>query len=491
MGLINAILDERRAQTAEQMKEMIMTEGTHIFETGVNSWGKFHTKSPLEEDVNLQELFNSDDEEKNKRAALTCIVINNQKKFMEGLINVYGEATVMGSLGALTPKILDVVRIFYPNQVAHLLTDIQPLTQQTGQIFILKPKYTQTAAGVTAGQEVFKNMTDGNYASEKYTQSIGTGNGSSTSFIGSLQAPVKKDGTVIIKRAGNKVASDNGSGLISGTDGGTVSGTVDYTTGQLIVTYAVAPASGAMTVEYLADSEINTSLIRQLELALDMVPVRAQEHPLTVKWSITAQMAAQAHLGLDIGDMLTDLASQFVRVERDQLIISLIGNSATVDSNLDFSAAANANIPKWQTFQEIELKMNAGESGIQAANGNRGGVSWLIAGYNASNVWRQVRGFVDEAPKNPIGAHKLGTLRNGQVDVIKAPFLNTNKYVIGFKGYMPGDSATILAEWIPMYFTPIFQSPVLQGERGVMSLYDIFVNNAAYYRIGTISNYTA
>lgn len=42
-----------------------------------------------------------------------------------------------------------------------------------------------------------------------------------------------------------------------------------------------------------------------------------------------------------------------------------------------------------------------------------------------------------------------------------------------------------------MYFTPVFQSPNLQGERGVMSLYDLFVNNAGYYRYGTVSSFNA
>ena len=69
--------------------------------------------------------------------------------------------------------------------------------------------------------------------------------------------------------------------------------------------------------------------------------------------------------------------------------------------------------------------------------------------------------------------------------------MNTNEYVIGYKGYMPGDSATVLAEWIPLYFTPVFQSADLTGERGVMSMYDLFVNEAGYYRRGMVTNYAA
>jgi hypothetical protein len=42
------------------------------------------------------------------------------------------------------------------------------------------------------------------------------------------------------------------------------------------------------------------------------------------------------------------------------------------------------------------------------------------------------------------------------VPVIKAlRVINTNDFVVGFKGYMAGDAAMVLAEWIPIYFTHV------------------------------------
>lgn len=499
MGLVSQLLESHKVAEGEKLRQNILTEGYSVYESFSESdcaFGKMEVY-PKDDEV-LTNLFSSAKESDHKKAALTCLMLKNQSRLMEGFIKQYGEATVVGALGALTPKIMDVVRIFYPNQVAHILTDIQPLTTQTGQIFIIKPRYANTAAGVTKGQEVFKNMTDGNYAAESSSMTLGTHNASLTVFAGILAGPVRKDGSLVIKRAGTQVAKDSGqvygtnTNTFTGTDNGaTVTVVINYETGQVTATWGTAQASGAVTVEWLVDSENNIGAIRQLEISLDMVPVRAQEHPLKMIWSVTAQMAASAHLGVDIPETLTNLGSQFVKVERDKQIIDKISATATADSSLNFNAAAVSGLAQWQVYQQIELKLNYGESAIQNANGHRGGVSWIIAGYNASDIWRQVRGFQSENVVSPIGAHKVGTLRDGTVDVIKAPFLNTNEYVVGFKGYMPGDSATILAEWIPMYFTPIFQSPNLQGERGLMSLYDLFVNNAGYYRKGTISSYTA
>jgi hypothetical protein len=42
--------------------------------------------------------------------------------------------------------------------------------------------------------------------------------------------------------------------------------------------------------------------------------------------------------------------------------------------------------------------------------------------------------------------------------------MSTNDFVVGFKGYMAGDAAMVLAEWIPIYFTPVWQAPYLQNQ---------------------------
>lgn len=499
MGLLDQLVENKKVAIGEQVRQGILTEGVRIYDNLTNE-DCFRPMeiSTLHEDEKLTQLFNSPREKDQRIAALTCIMLENQNNLMKGYIKNYSESTVVSALGALTPKILDIVRIFYPNQVAHMITDIQPMSSQVGQIFIIKPRYSQTAAGVTKGQEVFRNMSDGNYSAESSSATLGTGNGALTVFAGVLSTPVRKDGSLKIYRAGVLVARDGGqtyannTNTFTGLDGAVVvTVVVNYETGSMTATWASAPASGAVTVEWLQDTEVNVSGIRQLEISLDMVPVRAQEHPLKLIWSVTSQLAASAHLGVDIPETLTTLGSQFVQTERDKLIIDKIAATATADSNLNFDAAAVSGLAKWQVFQQIELKLNYGESAIQNANGHRGGVSWILAGYNASDIWRNCRGFVSENVVNPIGAHKIGSLREGTVDVIKSPMLDTNTYVTGFKGYMPGDSATILAEWIPLYFTPVFMSPNLQGERGLMSMYDLFINNAGYYRKGTISNYTS
>ena len=83
-------------------------------------------------------------------------------------------------------------------------------------------------------------------------------------------------------------------------------------------------------------------------------------------------------------------------------------------------------------------------------------------------------------------------MREGTIAVIAVPYSNTlpaDQVVFGFKGFQLGDSAIVLAEWIPLYFTPTFQAPNLKNHKGAMSFYDLFLNKPEYLVRGAISNF--
>jgi hypothetical protein len=82
-------------------------------------------------------------------------------------------------------------------------------------------------------------------------QVLGTGNGISVTFTGTLTTPVLPGSVRII--AGSLVGQDNGSGGISGA--GISAGTINYATGAVSITYAAAPAVGVQIL-----SGYNTNL---------------------------------------------------------------------------------------------------------------------------------------------------------------------------------------------------------------------------------------
>jgi hypothetical protein len=82
-------------------------------------------------------------------------------------------------------------------------------------------------------------------------QTIGTGDGSTIGFAGTLAAPVSP-GTVQVT-AGAVTGKDNGAGTISAA--GIASGSINYATGAIAVTFSAAPAAGVpVNVNYPAAS---------------------------------------------------------------------------------------------------------------------------------------------------------------------------------------------------------------------------------------------
>jgi hypothetical protein len=60
--------------------------------------------------------------------------------------------------------VLDVVRIFYPNQITTELVDIQPIDGQVGEIFVMKPIFSNSLPAtdigpVITGQQIFTQAT--------------------------------------------------------------------------------------------------------------------------------------------------------------------------------------------------------------------------------------------------------------------------------------------------------------------------------------------
>lgn len=440
------------------------------------------------------------DRETRRRAEVaknTLMVMENQLKALIGMKSQPAvEATFNANLNTLVPKVIDLVRIFYPNLIANLLVDIQPMDRQNGEVFIVKPIYSNTAAGVTAGQQVFQNITDGTYASEELTLAIATGDGSHKAYTASFSpVPIKAGSVTVVTSDGGKYTDDGAGNLVTITDsssGGVLTvHTVSYTTGLVSITFTNNITSGVtVTGTALWDYETGSSNLRSLEIQLGLYPVTARAHPLNVKWSQTAELAAAAHLDLNVPDVLANLVASFIKQERDVQLINRILATSTHETSLDFDATPPSNYSRLAKYAEIELKINRAESIIQNALG-RGGVSWVMGGINVTDILRQTNGFKATPVVAPIGPHKIGEMRDGTLDVIKVPFMDPDTYVIGFKGYVVGDSATILAEWVPLYATPVFKAPDLTNSQGMMSLYALVSNNTAYYRTGLTSNYAA
>lgn len=459
----------------ETRASMIISEGREIY------LDRYQDKYP-----SLGEGFNGDVRTQYITGA-TATVLKNQEDFMENFLTQYGESVAVASLGPLAPRILDIVRVFFPNMIANLVAEIQPMSGPNGSVLTIKPRFTNTGGDVNAGDEVFVNRTDGNYASDESTQSIGTGDGSTTTFSGTLANKPIRPGTAILRSGGSMVAQDDGNGGWTSDD---LSGSINYGTGAFSVTFTTAPMdTAAVTVAYRWDIEYNPDDLREMEIGLNLVPVQAKPHPLRYKYSVQSQLAAQSAYNLDVQDTVSNLAGQFIRKERDYRLVKQIRNAATADSDLNFNATvpAGGGLTKKQHYSDFSIILSRADRKIFEVN-NRGHCSFILVGTDAATIVEASPDFVPDPTTVPVGAHRIGVYR-GRVDVILDLGMPADEVVFGFRGMQLGDAAIILAEWIPLYYTPVFQNSNLQNSQGLLSMYDILVNNSTYYFKGKISQF--
>ena len=478
---------------------------------------------------NLLKGIESESAEAKYQAATLVQLMENTAEYVQKMdgINLLTEADAYGNAAtnavsllspgvtSLTPKVVDIVNVFYPQMCGQYIADIQALDRQSGQIFTIKTRYSQKAAGVEAGDIVFEEPTDGTYTSEYvgYKPAAINAEGIAEAKPSSdlpNEASVKiRAGSFIVRVAGKEVARDygNGSAKLEGVNKGKygifgrgVSGELDAQKGEATVKFdkemfADAIAEKAVvTFEAAVDTETDVDLIRKIQFDIPNTPILAKEHPLMSSYSVAASLVMNAHLAIDTDELIANQIAGTIRWERDLLLIKTVSDAAAINPFLNFDCAGNGeNLTLQQRYSAFTTHVSAARGIIQETAG-RGTVEFIICSAKEGlTVIEQMEDF-KAAPesKKPIGPYLAGTLREGTINVIAVPYTKTlaaDEVIFGFKGFQLGDSAIILAEWVPLYFTPTFQAPNLKNHKGALSFYDLFINKPEYLVKGYLKNF--
>jgi hypothetical protein len=152
MGLLNelrehakkinpaTLITEDKASSSVLFRKQLIESGARLYD---ESYSRY---------TGLGELLESKDPADQYKAALTLNMLARVENYIENCKSMHGEAVVQTNLGALTPRVLDVVRIFYPNQILNLLADVQPLDGVVGSIFLMAPRFSNSLPANTPGR---------------------------------------------------------------------------------------------------------------------------------------------------------------------------------------------------------------------------------------------------------------------------------------------------------------------------------------------------
>jgi len=461
----------REAQKQDDHQQKL-SEYNEVADRLVEKWSKRPNVGE-----NIEETYNRDELGKEKMRKLS-VVMENQEKHLKNLT----ETQISNTFSTTPENVMRVIRLGYPNSIRGELFLEWAMETARDSIYYLSPVYGKAKRGSTEDNVMHESDTY-RYSSEIEQEDVGDGDGTTTEFTVTLSTAPVRPYTVRIMVDGYPVAVDNGRGFITGEDVDDDNSTVDYTTGDVTVTFNDAPDSGeAITVEYHFDSEVEDLYPEygNVHLRLRDHQFRVKPYPLYVSWSKMTELLLNTTLNIDAEEaMIKGAADEFkkaldfhaIRVGYRNTLrdtpVSFDVNGATGESEIDRAMAIS------RAIDEAGDKM--------FAKLQRGGVTKMVGGPNAVSFLKLHRRFDGSTRQPRVGGYREGTLDG--VDVYKAPSSivpNDELMCINKNEQQPEDVSIAFGSLIPLYRTQTLEFKEQFSETGLAHYGDWAVLQPGY-----------
>jgi hypothetical protein len=352
-------------------------------------------------------------------------------------------------------------------------------------IFYYELKYGNNKGSILQGQNLIETFQQ-NYSDELIDHEvIGIGNSVATVFSSTLDyTPIKTEsydcnatgncggviaGGSVVVYAGSVSGTDDGLNVISGSG---ISGTIDYSTGAIAISLAVAPLAGVEVWSSYTYSTESNPTIPEVYLDIQLCEIRAKTRKLKALWSSEAADDLKAFHGLDAeAELVAGLASE-IALEIDREIIQDI-RAGALSSNLGtFNATVPAGLTSVEHYRTLLTVLTKISNRIHRL-GIRGPANWVVTSPEVSTIIEQLgthgdyrpifapttseRGAPAEQPQN-FGVYRMGTLQN-KWTVYKDVKFQAAEALIGYKGQNFVDAGYVFAPYIPLQTTATFLDP--------------------------------
>lgn len=433
--------------------------------------------------------------EKNKKSipenilATTATLLENTYQYASRM----DETTRAVNLGTFIDYGFDVISATVPNLIAHDIVSVQPMNAKHGAIFYLQYLYGNNKGSIAQGTAFNTPFTgqDGqfNFSNDVVDgESAGIGDGSKTTFSTTLGYTPVRAGSVLIS-AGSVSATDDGEGAITGTG---LTGTVNYTTGEISLTFSSAPASDTtVSVHYRYDMDQTTTGFSQVDLDLASISLEAFPRKLRARWLLDAGFELQKMKGIDAESELVTAMSNEIKFEIDgELLKELYAKAAHTGFTWD---CQNPNYSlSYMEYKRTIIDLFTEMSNKIFTSTKRVGANFIVAGVNVCNIIETLPEFQADnlGTKTINGPHLIGTLSN-KWKVYKNPFYNDDNFVLGYKGNSWLDAGFVYAPYMPLYATPTQVLDDFIFRKGLATSYgQVMINNKLYAK-GSIKNFSA
>ena len=322
-------------------------------------------------------------------------------------------------------------------------------------------------------------------------------------FTGSLTAAVitGSDGTVAGKQLSEFTDYDGGADVtFIVTKSAFAEGTNVNGTASVWVNYQIQPTdknrgdfeAGNSVPNSFNDEEKDCcpdQVIPEINIQMQSSAIVAKTRKLKAVWTPEFAQDLNAYHALDAEAELTSILSEYISLEIDLEILSMLIDSAAGATEA-WSAVNNQAIvqgtgaisdlgfynSQGQWFQTLGTKIQK-VSNIIHQKTLRGGANFLVCSPTVATILESIPGFAadtdgDAAKMNyAFGVQKVGAI-NSRQKVYKNPYMTANQILLGYRGGQFLESGAVFAPYIPLIMTPLVYDPdTFVPRKGLLTRY--------------------
>jgi hypothetical protein len=485
--------------------------------------------------------------EKNNMA----VILENQAKqlVVESTNITSGTNSMLGGTGENWAGIaLPLVRRVFAEIVAKDFVSVQPMSMPSGLVFYLDFQYGNNKNPFQAGKSLYGSLADvqatdyditnvdptgGLYGQGRYGYSMNQFSASLTATTASATtASLNYDSRYYGQGLFNVYFSDAQLATLSLPDflsvqawipsqsakysaGNVLQQFTTYTSGAgaTALTFVVnaTPDGGATTVFYnkqttpalRGDFEAdNTGIaipnaadpiqidIPTINIQLKSDAIVAKTRKLKAQWTPELAQDLNAYQNIDAEAELTGLLSQYIAMEIDLEILSMLTEEAATTG---YWSATNNEIWNGSSFTQTTISTGGyynTQGGwfqtlgtvLQSVSNKilqktlRGQANFMVISPAIATIMQSIPGYASDAGADlekvfNFGSQKIGTL-NSRYKVYVNPYFSNNVILMGYKGAQFLESGAVYAPYVPLLMTPLVYDPeTFVPRKGIMTRY--------------------
>ena len=247
-------------------------------------------------------------------------------------------------------------------------------------------------------------------------------------------------------------------------------------------------------------------VIPEINVQMKSSAIVAKTKKLKAVWTPEFAQDLNAYHALDAEAELTSILSEYISLEIDLEILSMLIDSAAAGTetwsavnNQAITGAGNGTVSdlgfynsQGQWFQTLGTKIQK-LSNIIHQKTLRGGANFMVVSPTVATILESIPGFAADSDGDAakmsyaFGVQKVGAL-NSRQKVYKNPYMTANQILLGYRGTQFLESGAVFAPYIPLIMTPLVYDPdTFVPRKGLLTRYAKKMVRPEFYGLINVS----